>query len=1226
MKVRIRKASPGEKPRFVSKLNNLVNKAKGGKTAAVENFIESEIENGTDPEDVISKLAKYNIKGDAIDTLVYDAYDKYEDDQNYYNAKKEKAPYEAPAPYENETPEEPVEETNNSELYGYNDSNIGLESLKEDEEEEEEEYAAGGEFVGNSIFPKQTKPYFIGLDAAPFDSEFARGGSVPSKSKFVKSYVKQLKKAAEGDQVNNSEFFLPPNGDINDPMGNYTKQNQMFAGAVKQIGNDAMLQKQAEEAYQNMFTKETGGSQEPHDWIDELHGYGESLQHAMPNMDQNTLNSFIMKDQYARGGRVRRANKALFGVPFAIPGVDTAYEFGPLGGIRKATADWDVQALGNLVNFLPGGMNMLPGMMTSGWKSVTYPAQVRKKVIQTVNNKALDEVASNTPGSDATQKQKSGKKKELTCPPGSFYDAAKDMCVDMNGIPMPSKTELPSAEELMINPWGRPSKPSSQNSVSNLGDPYGLVNTSIDQKTYNAIKGINAGDFQNRANAYWEYLDSPEYLNWINNDKSTPEEDAAMQEKEMSFGNTPMAYLFHHGYDNYYGTDVDPNNNYSWNNVNMPTLQNSMENGGYVDQAIIDPNAPELMKFIYGGDDQYAMGGDVLPKAETGFEAWARNKVNLDGSLKKKPSLSYDATNPFKRKNPLDLKAPTIEGTYGNVPPIGAPAPNPTTNQGPAGPVQPPNQNQTINTQQLSPQQIQQYMQYMQQMGMGRPQKLGFGLSRDFNYTQGFSPNWNVPEGTQHMRQETYKDRGKWYNPFDTKRITDWYADPDKQGAAAPGTDGSADAESDNNIPDPNATDNGIDYKNSTIRKINRAQRRADRQSARGREQFPEDFSNTSSTQPTPNTTPGSNNVSNQSQQNNEVQGNPQGSINWSTMSNPGLPNPTNIVAGAGSGTTSASANPANAYSGSGIGAMERTEAFDNPQQSSQTSPAAPASSAPTGPVYNSLYPAGTTSSTGISSVYEPEQPASNSSSSVSAPQTNIQLNNPGLSNPYQKQNPLALPNVSLDRTPTAPGASSPQLNNPGLANPYSRPNPLALGMAEGGFIPSYMAYMAYGGDMIPMANKGITVNQPEFNDPNFVGRTIEQSAYTFDPKQMGADLFRGPASIFGMATSIGNAINNEKNVLDPARKQYRTSDAATANTGQSGFGSAEVTGSQMGDKGWYNQWGKNIENVGFEGNEVNTKMGGTGNKQYQKGKVYTLTLEQIKAIEAAGGKVEYLK
>jgi len=1069
MKVTIRKAGPGEKPRFVSKLNNLISKAKGGRTAAVENFIDSEIENGTDPADVIAKLESFKIKGDAVENLVYDAFDRYQDTQNYYNKKQEKAPY------EEETPEETAEEPDNAELYEYDSDNIGLPVVNEGVDDE---YAAGGEFIGNSIFPKQTQPYFIGLDAAPFDSEFAYGGNVPSKGKFVKSYMKQLKKAAEGDQVNNSEFYLPPTGTIDDPMGNITKQNQMFAGAVKQIGNEAMMQKQAEEAYQNQ------------------------------------LNSFNMKDQYARGGRVRRANKALFGTPFAIPGVDVNYEFGPLGGMRKASADWDVQALGNLVNFLPGGMNMMPGMMpgmmSSGWKSVSYPAQVRKKIIQTVNNKALDEVAKTTPGSDATQKQKTDKKKQLTCPPGSFYDAAKDMCVDMNGIPMPSKTNLPTVEELMINPWSRDSQ---------------------------------------------------------------------------------------------------------------------FEEGGFIDQSIIDPSNPMLMKFIYGGDDQYAMGGNVLPKALNGFETWARDRVNLDGTLKNKPSLSYEATNPWARKSPLDLQAPTISGNYGNAPTTGVTAPNPTPapNQQPVpnqqpGPVQPPNQNQTINPQQFSPQQMQQYMQQMQSMGFGRPQKLGFGLSRDFNYTQGFSPNWNIGEDTKHLRQETYKDRGKWYNPFDTKKVTDWYRDPVtgenkpqsetgtagpenapgyNPNAAGPGYSGyNADSDG-NNIPDylqadgdmaaqgpaqgpanaPGANTseqtNTDGLSNKSERAIRRGDRRAARQTERGMEQFPEDFQ-----EGTPNA------FAKQPNSDVPVQGNPQGSVNWSGMSNNGLPAATNIVAGAGSGTGPA-ANPAAGYSGSGMGAMERADQFDNPQPQNLSY------NAPARPAYNTMYPAGTSSSTGIDSVYEPETPVANSTTSA----------------PTQNQRP------------------APTLNNPGLANPYAKPNPLALPTPslsgrDGGFIPSYMAYGGYA----QMAKNGITVDQPEFSDPNFVGRTIEQSAYTFDPKQMGADLFRGKSSLLGMATSIGNAINDEKNLLDPARKQYRTSDAASANTGQSGFGSAEVTGSQMGDKGWYNQWGKNIENVGFEGNEVNTKMGGTGNKQYQKGRVYTLTLAQIKAIEAAGGKVEYLK
>jgi hypothetical protein len=122
----------------------------------------------------------------------------------------------------------------------------------------------------------------------------------------------------------------------------------------------------------------------------------------------------------------------------------------------------------------------------------------------------------------------------------------------------------------------------------------------------------------------------------------------------------------------------------------------------------------------------------------------------------------------------------------------------------------------------------------------------------------------------------------------------------------------------------------------------------------------------------------------------------------------------------------------------------------------------------------------------------------------------------------------------------------------------------------------------------------------------------------------MGADLF-GKGSLTNLITKGADAWSGAKQ-SNLNKKQIITSDGATPNTGQSGFGSAEIAGSQMGDAGWYDQYGKQIQKIGDEGNNVNRKIGGTPNKQYQKGRVYTLTLKQIKEIEAAGGKIEYLK
>ena len=219
----------------------------------------------------------------------------------------------------------------------------------------------------------------------------------------------------------------------------------------------------------------------------------------------------------------------------------------------------------------------------------------------------------------------------------------------------------------------------------------------------------------------------------------------------------------------------------------------------------------------------------------------------------------------------------------------------------------------------------------------------------------------------------------------------------------------------------------------------------------------------------------------------------------------------------------------------------------------------------------------------------------------------------------------------------TTPEAMS-QSNTRLMGNPFAeQPTNLFSGsqFTRGSGVPTYRAYggemdympeyMAYGGYM-PEAKNGITVDKPEFNDPNYIGKVVEESAFSWDPKQLGANLFAGKGSLTGIASTIGNAIKNEKN-FDEYRKANRSSDAASPNTGQGGFGSAEVVGSNMGDRGYLaSNSGRNIQGVGSEGTEVITKRGGQLGSNYKKGSVYTLTAKQIQEIVAAGGKVEYIK
>ena len=1107
MKVKIRKARPGETPRFISKLNKFIKKA-GGESDVIDAYIESELSNGTSPEEVISALVEFKIPREKIEDTVYEMYDILQESNNY-DSSSQTAPYDEEAPYDKKVEEVKAveEEVPDSEKYGYYESNnLGSELANEDDGYEDAEYAEGGQYMEDNVIPEAKQPYFVGMDANAIPASFAFGGSKQSKSKYINDYIKKLKKAAEGDQVENSEFYLPPAGSIGDPMGNSTKQNKMFASTVKQMGNEAMMKKQAEESYQNMNTKANGGAQEPHDWVDELHGYGEALQHSMTAMDENAINTAIMKKEYGRGGRIRRANRALFGTPHSIPGVNTSYEFGPLGGIRKATAEWDVKALGNLINFLPGAYGMMPGRTSSSssWKSVSYPSQVRQKVITSVNNKTLDEVASNTKSSSATQGHASSNKKGLSCPPGAVYDALSDQCIGPDGLPI----------GLLENPFANP------------------------------YASMIPGSYQNQK--------QQNLNNFIPQD---PSNDGTIDPVDPS----QVPYTD--------DMDVEPMAAYGMQ------VGRYMDNGGYVDQSMIDPNSPELLKFINGGDE-YAYGGGIQRFAPGGgFDKWAKNKFNIDGSSKFKPELSAELTNPFAKTSTQGVPNKNLLGanssnTFSNIPATDPKQPATTTTTT--------TNNTTSGQQQFTPQQIEQFLQYQKSqqgqqgnMQFGPPKKLGFGFSKDFSYTQGFSPNWNVPEGTEHMRQETYKDRGNKWNPFDNKRVTDWYADPSKDPSKDPAKDpASADGADGADGANSSGTNTGdySSFKNSTQRKIARGERREARQEARGREAFPEDY------------------------------------VDGPSSSDPN----------------------ANAEEKSNISTAE-VPIKSNAPQVNMNAPGKPAD--PNLAVGNQGVPVlGATNMT-----YQP----SSSTQGTSQPQQDGTSQPQQDGAPYNNSGPRA-ENSDLDNMPASSGnAQGTSLSNPGLSNPFLQNNGLQnltgapvnqfgiIRRQQGGFIPSYAQFLEYGG-YIPQAKGGITVDQPEFNDPNFVGRTITQNAYTFDPKQMGADLF-GKGSLTDIVTKGANSWGQAKQ--DEAfREQNRSSDAASPNTGQSGFGSAEIAGSQMGDKGWYNQYGKNIQNIGFDGNNVNTKMGGTPNKQYQKGRVYTLTLKQIKEIEAAGGKIEYLK
>lgn len=1386
-KVRVRKPNEGEQPGFISKLNKYTKPKQEESQYSDEDiykYIVTKIKDGDFPEQIIADLEKYKIPRGKVADTAYDLYDDYRRAEQKKGRASGKAPYDMGDAYGEET------------------------AYTEDEDEEDQdiqEAQDGGQFIGDSIFPKQTKPYYVGADAEPYDNAYKTGGAINKRS-FVKSHIKKLKKAAEGDEVQNSEFYLPPTGSINDPMGKYTQKGKMFAKSVQQVGNEAMYKKQAEEAYNN-YTQEMGGAmgqQDPHDPLEHLHIYGESLEHELTQDVSGNDNQFQfggIKRLKEMGGnrRIRRANKALFGTPMAIPGVDVNYEFGPLGGLRKATADWDVSVLGDLVKFLPQRGGNMGSPFNTGYSMISTPAKMRDKVIKTVNNQALNEIASNTPGSTATQNNTTNKKAELTCPPGATYDDNKGYCVDMNGrmVFSPSTMLTKDPSELLTNPFANPYADQIPGSYQNLKkgqaktemlsnagvqplqantqdtfnyagaafagpdmsfgmEPstlpgpaelnYSASQMGVDPTTYNQLVQNKRSQDLKRLNTFVPSDEPMESLpaemepiennspttfkpTWSVNTSNKPQEEFCYGDKcfeyaggskgsqvqeavamdslataledydPKNFSNLTLDELktiiknkkgrAFFGDDNrvnklvntkegerflnkwlefqkdriqYFDNPTfksnDPLNNpyetsltdpsagmghelsnvYSdflsrygkfkpGDDVNMINkavgpLDEEYEN--YQTGGFIDSENPDLYKFIYGGDDMYEEGG-YIPMAQTGFEQWSQNRFNTGfkpryNTQREKLSLDPAVMNPFGADGWRQNATQNLMGKLDS----GVQQPTkPTTTQPTTTTTQP--TTTTTNTTQPGT---------TTQPGVpgtfnftAPPSRQGiFGLKRDFNYGSGFSPvNWQVPEGSTGVREVAYKDRGKWYNPFDTKRVKEYYA------MGAPGTPGqpagtpgqpTANAAQPGTTTQPGATPSttqpggtqtpsakvrnvsgmtitnvegneakGIDSKGRLVSgdfaddsKMNRQDRRYQRRFG-NEDEAPEpdmsavgfqgpDMSNMQDIEDEQNP---SNNTGG-----NEMIDMPQGRPN--TVIN----SPMTQEQGVGTGNLPAYLNRPDTSQA----VSQNPVTFQSPKSAWDSNNIVPTTSTQTSQQSN-LGPVGLNTS---------QQGTAELGSGPTTPEAMSQSNTRLMGNPFAEQ-------------PT----------NLFSGSQFTRGSGVPTYRAYGGEMDYMPEYMAYGGYM-PEAKNGITVDKPEFNDPNYIGKVVEESAFSWDPKQLGANLFAGKGSLTGIASTIGNAIKNEKN-FDEYRKANRSSDAASPNTGQGGFGSAEVVGSNMGDRGWLaSNSGRNIQGIGFEGNEVITRKGGQLGSNYKKGSVYTLTAKQIQEIVAAGGKVEYIK
>ena len=210
-----------------------------------------------------------------------------------------------------------------------------------------------------------------GEDDQVIDELLMRYGGTNGKRKFMRETMSHLNKAAEGMQQQSSNS-ASLRGTSDDIQGNELSSKHTFIPAVKQTAQYEVNKKFAEDQYNQM-----------------------------------------MNQQYKSGGenrRIRRANKALFGTPNALPGANVDYEFGPLGGLRHASVEFNPAMMQSMF----GVQSVMPGMIAGQNGSYTPTYQIKGTRVKSssetqaaqeakaVNASTMGKVAKDTPNSEAT--------------------------------------------------------------------------------------------------------------------------------------------------------------------------------------------------------------------------------------------------------------------------------------------------------------------------------------------------------------------------------------------------------------------------------------------------------------------------------------------------------------------------------------------------------------------------------------------------------------------------------------------------------------------------------------------------------------------------------------------------------------------------------------------------------------------------------------------------------
>lgn len=462
------------------------------------------------------------------------------------------------------------------------------------------------------------------------EDELKKGGSI-SKSKFVKTVVRGLKKANEGieQQNTNSSTILdtPVNG-----RGDFLSN---FRRGIKDLGNEYYAKKIYDQTNIGIPRAEQGMEmtdpenpmhhlqvygdttsnifQKP---MNQVHGAGFEVPQARRGREQRQQNRQqrqMNKDWNKMFGRFPAGNISLPGLPSYIgnispqiiqsqPGINTGVS-GPLMDVQfkkgpwwKGTREWSIKGMPTQ-SLIGSGMGMLPsyGYMPRGyghnssWSThTTYPGEIIRRTVSGIN-------AAADPGKNAEADKLKNNPNKPAPTIGSYGPGYEGFNADANGNGVPDYLE--GAGIPIVKPTASPER------LSEIEREYGdIKNESTMFSTpeeYDQFMSTNPTNEE--IDAYLEKKLSDPNSAAAAYRKQTDLSNRESQDERIKRGIQEANAMREINTRNMYSNPMMMNTGYSPANIPVTDISSDENYENYQGGGFIDSSNPDLYKFIYGG-------------------------------------------------------------------------------------------------------------------------------------------------------------------------------------------------------------------------------------------------------------------------------------------------------------------------------------------------------------------------------------------------------------------------------------------------------------------------------------------------------------------------------------------------------------------------------------------------------------------------------------------------